>query len=183
MQVSALLAMTNLGDMIFIECMKIQLMQKLYGHLHLHVLMQIIALAATAQDATMQQVMLHSAKAKYYDASKLTEADHTAITCQACHDPHGSGTESSLRPVPVGSDTLGNGYEYTSVGGKGQVCMNCHKARQSGDTYPNGNSLNSHWGPHHSVQSDVFLGENAASFDGSAFLSGSHKFAIHKCLR
>ena len=117
-------------------------------------------------------------KGEIYDAASLTEADHTPITCQACHDPHGSGTDYSLRPVPAGSDTLGNGYSYSSIGGVGQVCMNCHKARRDNVSYVVGNSLSSHWGPHGSVQTDNILGQNAASFDGSAFLSGSHKYAI-----
>ena len=34
-----------------------------------------------------------------------------------------------------------------------------------------------HWGPHHSVQADVFFGQNAASFWYS-FLSNSHQFAV-----
>ncbi len=116
-------------------------------------------------------------KGEIFDGSKLTEADHMSISCQTCHDPHGSGEEFSLRPVPVGSDTLGNGVQYT-LGGVGQVCMNCHKSRRDNVTYVVSNSLNSHWGPHHSVQSDVFLGENAASFDADVYQSGAHKFAI-----
>ncbi len=106
----------------------------------------------------------------------MVEADHTAITCQACHDPHGNDNVASLRYIPAGSDTLGNGYQYT-LGGTGKVCMNCHKARRDNGTYVPSGSISSHWGPHHSVQSDVLMAENAAQF-GSPYLSSPHKFAL-----
>ncbi|BDQ03559.1 multiheme c-type cytochrome [Ignavibacterium sp.] len=106
-----------------------------------------------------------------------TSARHTMIGCATCHDPHGNGNEYALRPTPVGSDTLGNGYSYTGMGGKGNICMNCHKARRDNVTYTQTNVTSSHWGPHHSVQTDVFLGQNAAEFT-SSYLSGSHKFAV-----
>lgn len=106
-----------------------------------------------------------------------TEAKHTMIGCASCHDPHGNGNEYSLRNTPAGSDTLGNGYSYTGMGGKGNLCMNCHKARRDNVTYTQTQVTSQHWGPHHSVQSDIFLGQNAAEFT-SPYLSGSHKFAV-----
>ena len=105
-------------------------------------------------------------------ASKLKN-----ITCAACHDPHGNDNDFSLRDVPAGSDTLGNGYQYT-LGGNGRVCMNCHKARRDNVAYTQSGTVNSHWGPHHSVQTDVLLGQNAAEFNGVPFVSGYHKFAL-----
>jgi len=106
----------------------------------------------------------------------MTQGDHVAITCAACHDPHGNEFASSLRQTPAGSDTLANGYQYTE-GGTGQTCMNCHKARKDNVTYVQTAVNNSHWGPHHSTQTDVLLGKNAAEF-GTPFQSGAHKFAI-----
>jgi hypothetical protein len=103
------------------------------------------------------------------------EANATRITCAACHDPHGNDNEFSLRETPAGSDTLANGYHYT-LGGSGQLCMNCHKSRKDNVAIIN-TTVNSHWGPHHSVQADVLLGQNAASF-GSPFISGYHKIAL-----
>jgi hypothetical protein len=106
-----------------------------------------------------------------------TSAKHTMIGCATCHDPHGNGNEYALRNTPVGSDTLGNGYSYTGMGGKGNLCMNCHKARRDNVTYTQTNVTSAFWGPHHSVQSDIFLGQNAAQFT-SPYQSGSHKFAV-----
>jgi hypothetical protein len=111
------------------------------------------------------------------NAISWTEADATRITCAACHDPHGNEYEYSLRPVPEGSDTLGNGYQY-SIGGTGRLCMNCHKARRDNVSYTQTNVNSSHWGPHSSVQSDVYLGQNAAEFDGVPFISGYHKLVF-----
>ncbi|MBZ0199261.1 MAG: T9SS type A sorting domain-containing protein [Ignavibacteriaceae bacterium] len=107
----------------------------------------------------------------------MNAADHVAITCAACHDPHGNEFESALRPTPAGSDTLANGYQYTE-GGKGQICMNCHKARANNVTYVQTGVTSSHWGPHHSTQTDNLLGKNAAEFNGVAYQSNAHKFAI-----
>jgi len=115
-------------------------------------------------------------KGEVFNAANLTEADHMPITCATCHDPHGNGETASLRNSPAISDTLGNGFAYT-VGGTGQVCMNCHKARRDNVTYMS-TSVTSTWGPHHSTQTDVLMGQNAASFNGSEFMSGSHQFAI-----
>lgn len=106
-----------------------------------------------------------------------TQAKHTMIGCATCHDPHGNSNEYSLRNTPAGSDTLGNGYSYTGIGGKGNLCMNCHKARRDNVTYTQTQVTFPYWGPHHSVQSDIFLGQNAAEFT-SPYLSGSYKFAI-----
>lgn len=106
-----------------------------------------------------------------------TWAEHTTITCATCHDPHGNSNFASLRSTPAGSDTLGNGFSYTSIGGKGQICMNCHKARRNGETYVLTTNVSSTFGPHHSPQSDVLLGKNAVEF-GSAYASGTHNLAV-----
>jgi hypothetical protein len=116
-------------------------------------------------------------KGQTTNTTGMIEADHESITCAACHDPHGNENVASLRFTPAGSDTLGNGYQYTE-GGVGQVCMNCHKARRNNVAYTSTPPNSSHWGPHHSVQADVLLGQNAAAFDATPFLSSPHKYAI-----
>ncbi len=107
-----------------------------------------------------------------------TLADHTTINCATCHDPHGNTYTASLRQTPVTGDTLGNGYNYTAVGGTGQTCMSCHKARRNGVVYQS-TSISSTWGPHHSVQSDVFLGQNAvAVYDTLPYATSYHRNAL-----
>lgn len=104
-------------------------------------------------------------------------ADHTTVTCQTCHDPHSNDQEYDLRVTPAGSDTLGNGWSYTGMGGKGGTCMDCHKARRDVVSYTAGGVTSSHWGPHHSVQADVFFGQNAAEWDGVGYMSTAHMYA------
>ena len=105
----------------------------------------------------------------------MKRAMHISITCQTCHDPHGTTNEYNLRNSPASSDTLGNGFAYT-VGGKGQLCMDCHKARRNNVTYQNTN-ISSTWGPHHSVQTDNFLGKNAYEFSG-AYQTNLHQNVV-----
>ncbi|MBS1516660.1 MAG: T9SS type A sorting domain-containing protein [Bacteroidetes bacterium] len=110
----------------------------------------------------------------------LTKADQEFITCQACHDPHGNSNEHQLRSVPPGADTLANGTSYASIG-NGKVCVACHQARRNNADYVTvGGSLTSTWGPHHSTQSDVLLGTNAATF-GFPYITGSHKNIENTC--
>ncbi|MCX6152306.1 MAG: T9SS type A sorting domain-containing protein [Ignavibacteriales bacterium] len=106
-------------------------------------------------------------KGKTTETKGMTLGDHRSITCATCHDPHGNSNEFSLRTTPASGDTLGNGYAYTE-GGVGKTCMSCHKARKDNVSYTKAKVTSSHWGPHSSVQTDVFLGKNAAEF-GTAY--------------
>lgn len=105
-----------------------------------------------------------------------TWAEHTPITCATCHDPHGNTNHASLRKEPASSDTLATGFDYSAIGGYGQLCMNCHKARRNNTTYVSTN-VSSTWGPHYNAETDVLLGKNAYSF-GSVYASTSHSSAI-----
>jgi hypothetical protein len=111
------------------------------------------------------------------NAITWTDADHTSITCAACHDPHGNSNVASIRVAPTIGDTLANGYAYTR-GGIGKTCMNCHKSRRNVPTYVvAAGNVTATYGPHYLTAADVFFGQNAADF-GSGFLSNSHQFAI-----
>lgn len=111
----------------------------------------------------------------------FTQADQNMIACASCHDPHGNENPFSLRNRPVNMDTLANGFRYTGVG-NGAVCMDCHKARKDNRTYVQTQVTNSRWGPHHSTQSDIYQGQNVASF-GSTFMNTLHKdFLPNACV-
>ncbi len=93
-------------------------------------------------------------------ASGYSYLTRTTINCQTCHDPH----STELRQTPVSSDTLGNGYSYTSDNfGSGKICLNCHKYRRDADSYVK-TSLSSHWGPHYFGAADLMLGQNGYTF-------------------
>ena len=109
------------------------------------------------------------------DFSKMKLKDHIGITCATCHDQHGNGNTHQLRMPPTGSDTLGNGVSYTGLGGLGNICMNCHKARKDNVAMIS-TTVSSTWGPHHTSQTDMLLGENAAKFDDTTvYATGGHK--------
>lgn len=112
----------------------------------------------------------------------MIEAQHEFITCQACHDPHGGPNDHQLRFGPSSADTLANGYHYTGVG-YGRVCLSCHKSRRDNVAYTQGRVNSSHWGPHHSPQGDVLLGQNAATFGQPPYLTYSHKNIQNLCIQ
>jgi len=122
------------------------------------------------------QGFVNFTKGQTTNTTGMKPAQLKHITCAACHDPHGNDNDFSLRYIPEGQNTLANGFEY-NIGGTGQLCMNCHKARKDNVQIITTN-VNSHWGPHHSVQTDVFLGQNAAEFDGVPYTSGYHRIAL-----
>jgi hypothetical protein len=94
------------------------------------------------------------------------------FSCQVCHDPHSVDNPHQLRKVTA--DTLANGQPIT-LGGLGQLCMNCHKSRHDGEAAAG--TYSSRFGPHHSIQTDMFLGTNAAEF-GTPTSSSGHKYAL-----
>ncbi len=112
----------------------------------------------------------------------FTVAKQVNVTCAVCHDPHG-GPDNQLRKGPVSGDTLANGYRYSNVG-KGEVCMNCHKARRNVNTYTLTRVTSANWGPHHSGQADIYQAENVATFGGPPYQSTAHKeFLVNSCVK
>ncbi len=96
------------------------------------------------------------------------------ITCAVCHDPMGTANPNQLRTITV--DTLRNGYHVpASVGGLGQLCMNCHRSRNNVATKvtatPPYYGFSSHYGPHGNPQTDMLLGQNAYQY-GDSSLTG-----------
>ncbi|MBN1302418.1 MAG: T9SS type A sorting domain-containing protein [Melioribacteraceae bacterium] len=108
-----------------------------------------------------------------------------AIGCAVCHDPHDSHDDHDPMLNSAGQEdvqvhhlrkideiVLTNG-EAVTIGGTGKLCMNCHKGRRVAEEYVDG-SVNSHFGPHHSTQTDMILGTNAITF-GRYIPSSTHR--------
>ncbi len=105
--------------------------------------------------------------------SAATDASYP-LTCSVCHDPMSAANPNQIRTVTV--DTLRNGYHIpSSVGGLGQLCMNCHRSRNNVatkvTTTPPYYGFSSHYGPHGNPQTDMLLGQNAYQY-GDSSLTG-----------
>jgi hypothetical protein len=112
----------------------------------------------------------------------MTSAKLENVGCATCHDPHGNNNTRSLRMSPVSTQKLANGFSYSNLGGTGKVCMDCHKTRRDAMVYTNTRVNSSHWGPHHNGQTDVLIGNNAATFNNIPYLTGSHKNIANACV-
>ncbi len=90
-------------------------------------------------------------------------ADHfTSVGCFTCHDPHTTG---NFQLRTTGAAELENGAVYNR--GVSNLCAQCHRGRRDVETYVYDSvELSNHFGPHHSNQSDMLLGENAYEYDG-----------------
>lgn len=105
------------------------------------------------------------------------------ISCAVCHDPHADWGMLDGEPthqVRILDDvTLLNGTVVTS-GGMGKICYNCHKGRRDAEEYAQ--QYSSHFGPHHSNQTDMLYGENAITF-GMKLPNSTHYSALgHTCV-
>ncbi len=120
-----------------------------------------------------------------FPAGSITNGEVSFVGCPTCHDPHvgemGSGNESQLRNVnPV---TLSYTVPWepddeeapTIEGyGAGQTCVQCHKARRNNDNVANQIAVGyGHFGPHHSNQGDMFIGDGSYEIEGYTY-EGDH---------
>ncbi len=112
-------------------------------------------------------------------ASGYSQATRTPITCQTCHDPH----SMALRSTPIASDTLGNGYNYSSFNfGTGKTCVNCHKYRRGEQRYITQTAMSALWGPHYAGTTDIFLGQNGHTFGATLPSSVAHQNVQNSCV-
>jgi len=95
----------------------------------------------------------------------------SAIHCFACHAPHTDGNFNLRAQEPP---VLENGGAFDF--GEANLCAHCHQSRQPSPAFSSADSLtipNNRWGPHHSMQADVFAGINAYVFPGDTYDSDS----------
>ncbi len=101
---------------------------------------------------------------------------YEAITCAACHDPHGDANNPYMLRK-VNAVTLMDGITTITNGGLGQLCINCHMSRQNAVTYVETAAGSSHFGPHYGPQADMLHGVNAVTY-GKEIPSSAHGTAV-----
>jgi len=65
--------------------------------------------------------------------------------------------------------------------GKGNLCANCHQARQAATTavVPTAaKNISAPWGAHHGPEADILSGTNAYEFPGKTYSSSPHKVVV-----
>ncbi len=112
------------------------------------------------------------------DGDTTINTTYNAITCQACHEPHGQtipdGNPHLVRAMaPV---TFMDGTTVTNAG-MGTLCMNCHHARQNAATYAATAAASPYFGPHHGPQGDMIEGVNGFTY-GQTIPSSAHRTAV-----
>ncbi len=112
------------------------------------------------------------------EASEAPYVEGAAVTCAACHDPHDATNEHQLRKVS--NVTLNDETTVVSEGGLGKLCMNCHLSRRDAEEYVT--KYHSHFGPHHSNQTDMLVGANAIEFGLSMPETGHIKAVEDACV-
>ena len=102
---------------------------------------------------------------------------YEAVTCAACHDPHGENNGHLLRKVS--SVTLADKVTTISEGGMGLLCMNCHMGRQDAVNYVENTAGSSHFGAHYGPQADMLAGANAITY-GKEIPSSAHRDVVEE---
>lgn len=106
-----------------------------------------------------------------------------SISCVTCHDPHSDANPNQLRTVTL--DKLANGYAVpVGVGGKGQLCMNCHRARTDAKVVVDRQSrvFGDRFYPHYSPQADMYLGSNGFEYNLNIQGLGTHQHLEDGCV-
>ncbi|MFH0990817.1 MAG: T9SS type A sorting domain-containing protein [bacterium] len=98
------------------------------------------------------------------DSAKV-DPNFKSISCAVCHDGHGNSNPYLLRYMKI--DTLANGFKIPSgKGGKGQLCMNCHRGRANYATTVKNQAgrFSARFYPHYSSQADMIMGTQGWDF-------------------
>ncbi|MGE5402901.1 MAG: T9SS type A sorting domain-containing protein [Ignavibacteriales bacterium] len=108
-----------------------------------------------------------------------------SISCATCHDPHISAN-TSIRVLTL--DSLANGYVPASnpnfVGGKGLLCMNCHRGRENSlkRVTAQQTKFADRFYPHYNPAADMFLGANAYEYNLKVTGQGTHQSLPNACV-
>jgi hypothetical protein len=121
----------------------------------------------------------HTSEGFIAEASGIpADGDHfTSFDCFTCHEPHSNGDFRVRILEPV---ILENGAIYDRQ--NSNTCATCHRSRRDVNEYVyDGVELSGHWGPHHSNQADMLIGENAYEYVGYTNYGGSwHESGVIK---
>jgi hypothetical protein len=134
----------------------------------------------------------HDFDPSYQHASPLPWDQETVVpqVCAACHDPHDTGTYSGKpnnAKVRVQGSTheLIAGFVAPNVG-RGAVCMTCHNSRhglRNDDTWDSLTDSEKDDTPHHGVQADLIMGQNAYFLTSTELGRGPHSLIPDTCAR
>jgi formate-dependent nitrite reductase cytochrome c552 subunit len=103
------------------------------------------------------------------------EGNHfSAFTCFTCHTPHSKG---SLEVRVTSAVSLENGATFDREWAN--LCATCHHSRANVGTYVVDDvELSTHWGPHHSGQSDMLIGTNGYEYTGYNYVDSWHSTGV-----
>jgi hypothetical protein len=115
------------------------------------------------------------------DTIEVTE-NPSVIHCFVCHAPHSDGNFNLRVSGPVNLPMGGTFDGY----GPASLCASCHQARNPNPPFAVADSLtirSMRWGPHHSMQADVFSGQHGYVFPGESYDNVSpHNNASNACI-
>ncbi len=103
------------------------------------------------------------------------DGDHfSSFSCFTCHQPHSEG-DFGVRVT--NAVMLQNGAMFDR--GNANLCAMCHQSRRDvNTTVVDDVELDSHWGPHHSNQADMLIGENAYEYAGYDYSGSWHESGV-----
>lgn len=101
--------------------------------------------------------------------------DHfTQIGCFTCHAPH---TNGNLTVRVTDAVTLLDGATFDK--NNANLCASCHHSRENASEFVVDDvTLSTHWGPHHSVQSDMLVGTNGYEYADYSYDNSPHSNVV-----
>lgn len=113
-------------------------------------------------------------------AGESTDGSHfTAIHCFTCHQPHSSTEGLQVRVTSAVSLQDGSTFDR----GSANLCAECHQSRRDvTTTVVDLVELDIRFGPHHSNQADMLIGENAYEYENYDYDKSAHSLAPQGCV-